>query len=146
MVAATIIDLDEVELQFLEVVVGIHLFISVEAHIRVSSVAIADTAASAVSCITVNACFQPFGVDVVAHDLQSMREALWMDSHFSCAGTAILEAVVDVNVLVADIFQSLRYHSVGLTLNDVFRDVDREGVPRTPAHSGGLDLCIHAED
>ena len=83
MTATTIIHLDEVELQLLKVVVCIHLLIAVEAHIRILSVAIADTATSAIASIAVDACLQAFRVNIVAHDLQAMRKTLRMDANLS---------------------------------------------------------------
>ena len=129
MVAAAVIYLDEVEVQLLEVEVGIHLFVAVEAHVGVLRVAVADAAAGAVARIAVDAGLQALGVNIVAHHLQAAGEALGMDAHLPLCSAAILEAVVDVDVQVARILQSLGDHSIGLTLDDVFRNVHRESVP-----------------
>ena len=107
MVAATVVDLDEIKLQLVEVEVGIHLFIAVEAHVGVLRVAIADAAASAVACIAVDARLQSFGMDIVADDLQAIWEALRMDANLAVRRAAVLEAVVDVDVHVAHILQPL---------------------------------------
>ena len=107
MVAATVVDLDEIKLQLVEVEVGIHLFIAVEAYVGVLCVAIADTAASAVACIAVDARLQSFGMDIVADDLQAIWEALRMDANLAVRRAAVLEAVVDVDVHVAHILQPL---------------------------------------
>ena len=107
MVSATIVDLYEVELKFLEVEICIYLLVTIEAHIGVSCVAIADAATGAVSCVTINAGFQTFGVDVVSHHSQSIRKTLWMDANLPFCCSAILETVVDVDILVANVLQSL---------------------------------------
>ena len=106
-VSPAIIDLDEVELKLFEVVVGIHLLVAIETDIRVSRVSVTDTAALTIACIAVDACLKAFGVNVVAHNLQSMRETLRVNANFSLCRAAILETVVDVDILVASILQAL---------------------------------------
>ena len=68
-------------------------------------------------------------MDVVADHLQTVGEPFGVYTHLSFGGAAILESVVDVDVLIAYIFQSLADHRVGLTLDDVFRNVHSESVP-----------------
>ena len=127
--AATVVDLDEVELTFLEIVVGIDLFVAIETDIGVAHITIADAATGQVAGIAVDACLQALRMDVVADHLQTVWKTFGVYAYLPIGRAAILESVVDVDVLIAYIFQSLADHRVGLTLDDVFRNVHSESVP-----------------
>ena len=139
---STEIDLDEVEAEFLEEKVAVLLVMSVEADAFGNLVTSMIVAAGVLAAIGVDACLHLEGVDIIDHRLQAIRETGGMDEQLSRFGVTSSEvAVVDVDVVVADFVESLCSHGSGLSLDDIFVDVEGKGVPRTPTHSG-LVLCV----
>ena len=66
-----------------------------------------------------------------------------MDKELACFRvTPSKVAVVDVDVVKTHLEESLRTHGGGLTLDDLFTDVEGEGVPRTPTHCGLIGNCL----
>ena len=98
------------------------------------------------SGIGVDTGFQSEAVNVVGYTLDAVWETFGVGLQYPLFVAVSEEAVVDVDVPIADIFQSERYHGFGLPFDEAFVDVDAVSVPRTPTHDwwfDGLDgLCI----
>ena len=129
MTTATIVHLNEVELQFIEVIVGIHLLVAIHSHIGVLGIAITDAATSAIARVAVNTSLQALGVNVIANHFQSVGKSLRMNAYLSFGRTPILEAIINIYILITGILQSLRNHSIGLSLDDILGYVNSKGVP-----------------
>ena len=125
----TIIHLDEVEFTILKIIVSINLLIAIHADIGILHITIANATTSAVARITIDTSFQTLGVDIVAHHLQTIGEALWMNTHLTFGRTTILESIINIDVFITYILQSLTDHRVSLSFNNVFGNVYRESVP-----------------
>ena len=75
-------------------------------------------------------------MDVVSDIFHTVREQLFVHSHYAVFSASVPIAVIDVYVLEADFAQAFSYHSVGLGDNFFFVDVAAVSVPRTPSHRG----------
>ena len=62
-------------------------------------------------------------MDVVAHHLQAIGEALRMDTYLTLRSASILESIIDIDVFVTSILQSLANHRVSLSFDNVFGNV-----------------------
>ena len=104
------------------------------AHAHAVLVIIPDAAAGVLAAVGVDARLEAETVDVVDQPLESVREALRMRLQVALLVTSAEEAVVRVDVDVADLVETeLDDHVRGL-LDDVLADVHAIGVPRAPAH------------
>ena len=102
-------------------------------------------AAGVMACIAVDTGLQTFIMDEVDHGLEAVGEADLVDKQLSrFAISSTLEAIVDVDILIAGILEALGDHRGGLLLDEGLIDISEIGVPRAPAHSRtlGRGLCL----
>ena len=129
-VGSAVIDLDEVEVQFLEEEVAVLLVVAVEPHVMGYGVAPVVVAAGVGARIRVYTRLQAQSVDVVHHALQSPWEAHGVYEQLSRLGIASSEiSVIDVDVPVACILEGGAGHHVCLSHDDGVADVEGKGVP-----------------
>ena len=129
-IGTAVIDLDEVEVQFLEEEVAVLLVVAVEPHVMGYRVATIIVAAGVGARIRVYARLQAESVDVIHHALQSPWEAHGVYEQLSCLGIASSEiSVIDVDVPVACILEGSAGHHVCLSHDDGIADVEGKGVP-----------------
>ena len=132
-VAAAIVNLDEVEVPVAEVELAVLLLMACEAHADAPGMAVAR-AAGVVARVAVDACLQAERVDVVDECAHARGEELRVQAQVAVLAAAVPVAVVDVHILESSLLQSAVVHGVGLLADELFVDVQGKRVPRTPAH------------
>ena len=115
---ATEINFDELEAQFVEEHLAVLRVVAIESYTEPVGVVVVPGAAGARTRIRIDAGFKPQGMDVLHRSLQPVGETGGMGNQASGAVTIAEIAVVDIDKVVAGIFQAHRDHQVGLLHND----------------------------
>ena len=124
------IHLDEVKVQFLEKEVSILLIMSVESHTLCNLVTAMIVSAGILTTIGINARLHLEGVDIINNRFQTIREACGMDEQFSRFWiTPSKITIVNIDMVIANLIESLCTHGRGLTFDDFFADVECESIP-----------------
>lgn len=117
---------------------GILAVMAVHADTPGYGVVIVIVAACIATGIAVDSGFEPEGVDMIHHRFEPTGKSDRMDEQGAVAVAAAEVAVVDVDIAVAGVLQSVGDHGVGLAHDQRVADVDPVGVPGTPAHGGAV--------
>ena len=132
--AAAPVYLDEIVFPFHQIAVQILAFIAQQTDVVVIILFITLATAGGCTCIGVDADLQAQCVDFVGQICHSRGEAVGIDVYQPVIASAVLPAVVYVDVGIAQIGKSQLYQLVSLRENRFFGDIGTVGVPGCPAH------------
>ncbi len=118
-IATTEIHLDEIKLQFVKVHLAVLVFVVQQTDAYATCLAAIERSTCVVTGITVDASFQSQLVHVLYNGFQTIGETHIVDDESACLPVSVLlEAIVNVDVLVTAGVKSRPDHGVSLTFDD----------------------------
>ena len=100
------------------------------------------SAAGKLSRIRIDAQLQALGVDIIGKRLDAIRKFLRVWNDVVVAVTTALPQVINEDVLVTSISESMFHHGIGSFLNQFLADVPLKEIPGHPSHRGSLGQLV----
>ena len=105
------------------------------------SIIVPHGAARTITRIGIKAGFHSQAVNMFRHRFHTVRETFLICKHYSVFIAFSEITIVNIDIMISDIFQTFFYHQVSLVFDNVFIDVYAKRIPWTPSHDRRID-CL----
>ena len=132
--AAAIVDLDEIEAEFVEIQFAVLRIVSPKPGADAGMVAVEDAAAGVGSRVGIGSGLHAERMNPVDGSFHSFRETHRMELKPSVGVVALEESVIDVHVDESRRLETVGGHCPGDAENDLLGNIDGERIPARPSH------------
>ena len=127
--AATVVYLNKIVVPILQICLDILLLISCQSNPQPIGLRSCIASAGVVTGIRIYAGLQPELVNIVGHRTHTVGKTLAIDDELTVFCPTVPETIVNINILIARLFQPLAYHGIGLPFYNFVTDVQCKCVP-----------------
>ena len=108
---------------------GVLWFMPVDTCSYTCSVIVPHGTTRTITRIGIKAGFHSQAVNMIRYRFHAVREAFFICKHYSVVVTFSEIAIINIDIMISDIFQAFFHHQVSLVFDNVFTDVYTKRIP-----------------